>query len=324
MTAPTLSARIRGGILGTLVGDALGVPVEFNGRASLDLAPVTGMRGHGTWNQPAGTWSDDGAMTLVVADVLAHHGWEPERMMAGFQAWLDEGLWSAHGAAFDVGNATRNAIMQFRILGDWTSCGQGREGDNGNGSLMRCFPASAWLAGISAQERTLLAGEASSLTHAHIRSRLCCAWHAQWCEAMLADVDVRRAGAQASALLRRHVPESERRALARIMDGSVLDLERGRVASDGYVVSTLEAALWCLGRHGNFADSVLAAVNLGGDTDTTGAVAGGMAGWAFGAEAIPEAWLAALPRRDEVEKLAGDFAEACQAQWARGGQQAGG
>jgi ADP-ribosyl-[dinitrogen reductase] hydrolase len=312
----TTHDRIRGAILGTLVGDALGVPVEFSSRTSLDRNPVSGMRGFGTWNQPPGTWSDDGAMALAATDALATHGWNPAAMMDGFLRWYDEAWWTAHHAVFDIGGATRAAIIDYRINRDATDCGQKDEKANGNGSLMRLAPVSAWLAGSSASERIALAGTASALTHAHLRSRLCCAYHAQWFAGVLAGSDVRAAAGKAAQRLHREVPADERTHLTRLLDGTALDLAREAVVSGGYVVSTLEAALWCLTQHDRFDHAVLAAVNLGGDTDTTGAVAGGMAGWLHGAQAIPQPWIAALPRLSEVEDLIARFTTRCLDQWA--------
>jgi ADP-ribosylglycohydrolase len=316
MSGTDPSDRLTAAIVGVVVGDALGVPVEFTGREMRDRDPVTGMRGQGTWRQLPGTWSDDSSMTLVNADVLADRGWDVEGMMAGYGDWLDRSWWTARGSVFDVGNTTRQAIMYHRIHGDWRECGLDEESANGNGSLMRCMPISCWLFGRAAEEMVRLAGEASSLTHAHIRSRLCCGWHALWCDAMLGGADVRTAVLAAGARLRRHVPEPERGPLARLLDGSVLDLPREQVPSDGYVVSTLEAAAWCLSRHRSYRDAVLAAVNLGGDTDTTAAVVGGMAGLREGLSGIPQEWLGAIARRDDVLSLAARFSNACSVAWS--------
>lgn len=315
MSAISLQDRIRGGLLGTIVGDALGVPVEFTGRSVRDRDPVTDMRGFGTWNQPPGTWSDDGSMTLITAEIFTLCGWDLKAVMEGFLDWFDHGKWTSHGKVIDIGNRTRNSLSLFRIDHDIANCGGDEETDNGNGSLMRCFPISAWLAGVSNIDRIRLAGEASALTHAHPRSRLCCAWHALWCELALSN-DTRTATLKAGQRLRRDVPLEERTHLARILDGSILDLPREQVVSGGYVVSTLEASIWCLAQHQTFKDMVLAAVNLGGDTDTTGAVTGGMAGWMCGAQAIPEEWLAALPRREEIEHLAKSFSNRCLENWS--------
>jgi ADP-ribosylglycohydrolase len=311
--------RLVGGLLGVLVGDALGVPVEFTGRAVRDQDPVTGMRGFGTWNQPPGTWSDDSSMTLANADALVSEGWDLEAQMRGFLAWYDQGRWTPHGSVFDIGNRTRNSLMLFRTGVDLDRCGGDEEDDNGNGSLMRCLPVSCWLFGRSTAEMVRLAGEASALTHAHARSRLACAWHGLWCDAVLGGGDARGAARGAVERLRRHVPAEERGPLARMLDGTALDLPRAGVSSDGYVVSTLEAAAWCVVNHRDFPTAVLAAVNLGGDADTTGAVAGGMAGLLHGRAAIPGEWLAALARRDEVIGLAERFADACIAEWSSHG-----
>jgi ADP-ribosyl-[dinitrogen reductase] hydrolase len=237
--------------------------------------------------------------------------------MGGFLSWLDDAWWTPHGIVFDIGNATREALLQFRKSSDHTTCGGRDEYSNGNGSLMRCMPISCWLFGQKTTEQIQLAGDASALTHAHIRSQLCCTWHALWCDGILSERDVRTAARDASDRLRRYVPEFERLILARLLDGSVMDLPRASVISDGYVVATTEASLWCIANHADFPSAVLAAVNLGGDTDTTGAVAGGMAGLHYGLNAIPTEWVAALVRRDDVMALAERFATACVDHWQK-------
>ena len=315
MTSPTPRERIIGGLVGLAVGDALGVPVEFTGRAMRDADPVVGMRGFGTWNQPAGTWSDDSSLAFASADRLGTHGWDPEAQLSGFLAWLDQSWWTPHGRVFDIGNATQTALMRKRVGLPWNECGGDEEHSNGNGGLMRLLPASCWLFGRPTEEIIRLAGESSALTHAHPRSRLCAAFHALVSEDLLSGATVRVATMHAAARLHRHVPLEERTALAALLDGSALDQPRSRVRSDGYVVSTLEAALWCLEQHDDYSAAVLAAVNLGGDTDTTGAVAGGLAGLRGGLTAIPPEWINALARRDEVMALAGTFADACLAGW---------
>ena len=310
-----LRDRLMGGIIGSLVGDALGVPVEFTGRSMRDANPVTKMSGFGTWNQPAGTWSDDGSMTLVTAEALSGLGWDLPNLMGGFLSWMDDAWWTPHGTVFDIGNTTRNALMLYRIDKEIAHCGGDEENSNGNGSLMRIMPISCWLFGMKIKDQIQLVGEASALTHAHIRSRLCCAWHTLWCDGIISERDVRTAARDASDRLRRHVPEYERRIFARLLDGSAMGLPRLSINSDGYVVSTMEASLWCLANHSNFSTTVLAAVNLGGDADTTGAVTGGMAGLHYGFNAIPKEWISTLARHDDVMALAERFADACLAHW---------
>ncbi len=316
MNQVQLRDRLMGGIVGSLVGDALGVPVEFTGRSTLDRDPITDMRAFGTWNQPAGTWSDDGSMTLVTADSLSGAGWNMEKLISGFLLWYDNSWWTPHGAVFDIGNATQGALRLFRTNRDPLLCGMTCESDNGNGSLMRFLPVSCWLWRQTTEVIISKASEASALTHAHLRSRLCCAWHALWCDAVLSDKSVRASAQEAShRLLPNIISELERKILKRLLNGSVMDQPRAAIHSDGYVVSTIEASLWCLTNHNDFRSTVLAAVNLGDDADTTGAVTGGMAGLHYGFNAIPKEWISTLARHDDVMALAERFADACLAHW---------
>jgi len=205
--------------------------------------------------------------------------------------------------------------MRSRVGLPWNECGGSEDHDNGNGGLMRLLPASCWLFGRPTADIVRLAGESSALTHAHPRSRLCAAFHALTTEDLLSGASIRSAALNSAARLRRHVPPEEREPLATLLDGSALDRPRRDVHSDGYVVSTLEAALWSLERHDDYPAAVLAAVNLGGDTDTTGAVAGGLAGLRGGITAIPPQWRDSLARHEEVLALADRFADACLAAW---------
>lgn len=311
--APVLTRdRLVGGLVGLVVGDALGVPVEFGGRGERDRDPVRGMRGWGTHSQPVGAWSDDGALAMAHAAAFIAHGWEPRRHLEAFLAWHDHAAYTAHGKVFDVGGATRRALMRF-LRGDPLAQVGGRSPfDNGNGSLMRILPASCWWAGTPLDELVEGLGAASALTHAHVRSRLCCAWHGQVASGLLERRSVAESLAGAAALAER-VPEAERQVFAPLVDRSFLDLPRESIRSDGYVVSTLTAACWCLHRHQEWSEAVLAAVNLGEDTDTTAAVTGGLAGLRCGITGIPRAWIACLPRSCEVIDLAERFADACLA-----------
>jgi ADP-ribosyl-[dinitrogen reductase] hydrolase len=176
---------------------------------------------------------------------------------------------------------------------------------------MRILPASCWWAGAPSARIIDNLGAASALTHAHIRSRVVCALHGVVVDRLLAHATIAQALTDAGRLLAPSVPDTEREGLAPLLDASCLEWPRHRVPSDGHVVSTFIAACWCLHQHPDFASAVLAAVNLGEDTDTTAAVTGGLAGLRCGLSGIPHAWLACLPRRVEVVALAETFAEAC-------------
>ncbi|MBK8262265.1 MAG: O-acetyl-ADP-ribose deacetylase [Nannocystis sp.] len=296
--------RIIGGLLGLIVGDALGVPVEFFRREALDRAPLLDMIGHGTHDQPPGTWSDDSSLTLATAASLtSSRTIDPEDMMRRFADWLERGEWSAHGEVFDVGITTAESIKRY-LSGAPAPWGGGGEMDNGNGALMRIFPLACALRRATAAQLIERAGEVSALTHAHPRSRLCCAYFCLVVRAVFRGGGLLSAMNEAAAALAPSLPASEAAALARILDASVLDAPREQIRGSGYVVHCLEASLWAAHRHQGFSAAVLAAINLGEDTDTTGAVTGALAGALYGREAIPRRWLEALARGPELLAVA--------------------
>lgn len=309
-TSPTRQDRIRGGLYGALVGDALGVPVEFKDREVRDTDPVTGMRAFGTWNQPAGTWSDDGALLLCTADGLSQ-GRDYAGVGQMFVEWMREGLWTARGDVFDIGNTTSAALARLHRGAPPLQAGLRDECSNGNGSIMRILPV-AWHFADEGPER--VAEEArkfSCLTHGHIRSQLCCALYCLVAAELLAGTPAAEAVAAAvdsfRPVLEPHGEEQEK--FARVLSPEFAATPREHITGSGYCLHTLEASIWCLLKAPDFSTAVLAAVNLGGDTDTTGCATGGLAGLCFGLDSIPVEWVAALPRQAELEVLARSIAE---------------
>lgn len=311
--------RIAGGVVGLLLGDACGLPVEFSTRGERDRDPVRGLRGWGTHHQPYGAWSDDGALALAHVAACLRAGWDPAAHLDEFRAWFERGAHSATGSAFDIGATTARAIRRWSQGCTWDAAGCAGERDNGNGSLMRILPMSCWCAAWPAMARVRILGEASALTHAHPRARLACALHGEVAVGLIDRLSLPEALAAATRRLRSLVPDSERLHFTPLLDASCLDWPRARVPSDGYVLSTLCAACWCLAQSEDFAEAVLLAVNLGGDTDTTAAVVGGLAGLRCGLSGLPAPWTACLKRRVEVLNLAEDFAVACLNAHGNGG-----
>ncbi|UOQ71195.1 ADP-ribosylglycohydrolase family protein [Hymenobacter cellulosilyticus] len=305
-------AQCRGALLGLAVGDALGVPVEFEGRSRRRLDPVVSMRAYGTHNQPVGTWSDDASLTFCLAASLTHVGAyaiDVQDLSRRFINWLDMGYWTPHGQVFDVGIATREAIFRLREGIAPEKAGGTREFDNGNGALMRILPLvfhPLWQQ-ADAAERQRLTHRVCSLTHGHYRSTLGCYLYLEMAWGLLQGLSP----AQAHQRLLREVPlgllpklAKEVDRYARVLDEQLALIPEADIQSSGYVVHTLEAGLWCLLRGKSYADTVLTAVNLGDDADTTGAVAGGLAGLYFGADQIPAEWRQGLVQRAEIEALA--------------------
>lgn len=302
--------RILGGLWGSLVGDALGVPVEFKDRETVQADPVTDMRGFGSHRQPPGTWSDDGALILSTVNSLIHHEFDTADMGDRFLRWMNDGLWTATGIVFDVGGATTDALMRIAHGTPVEQAGGQDEYSNGNGSLMRIIPVALRFAGRPAHEIASYMERASMITHGHARSKMACVFFGQVVRRLLAGDPPGRALALAredfSAL---YGGGSEFAQFRHILEDDFVTLPEGEIISTGYVLHTLHASLWCLLTTSNFSDCVLKAVNLGGDTDTTGCVAGGLAGVYYGLNAVPQKWIKALARQDDVEALFNRFGE---------------
>jgi ADP-ribosyl-[dinitrogen reductase] hydrolase len=303
------NSKLLGGLYGALVGDALGVPVEFRPRAELNRHPVTDMRGYGSHNQPPGTWSDDGALHLCSMESLVEQGWNLEDMAQRFLRWEGHGHWAAHGRVFDIGIATSRALSRIALGTPAVEAGGRSETENGNGSLMRILPVALALQDEGPAELAARVNAASAITHGHARSQMACVFHA-----LLARELLRAVPATAVAIARRlflplYADSAELEHFSLLLSDDLALTPERSIHSTGYVVHTLIASVWCLLTTQNFRSCVLKAVNLGDDTDTTGCVAGGLAGLAYGQDSIPAAWLAALPQQERLSTLMNRFVE---------------
>lgn len=301
----------RNALLGLLLGDALGVPAEFRSRSELKTSPVTGMAGYGTHHQPPGTWSDDGALALCLAEVLCD-GYDLAGIAGSFTDWLYRGRWTPHGTVFDVGIATRQAIARLEAGVQPDLAGGTGEWSNGNGSLMRILPLLFYLHDKPEAERFDLTRQVSSLTHGHIRSVLACHYYLEFARLICAGRDKHAAYHETNLLFQKRletmpVSRAEAAAFSRVVQGDLHTLDESDIRAGGYVIHTLEASLWCVLTAGSFREAVLKAVNLGEDTDTTGAVTGGLAGLMFGLESVPAEWIGQIARIGEIEALVEKF-----------------
>lgn len=286
-------SKVYDGIMGLVVGDALGVPVEFKKR---DAFHITDMIGYGTYNQPPGTWSDDSSMTLATIDAIGSYGnIDLFRIMENFGKWFFDGEYTPYGEVFDVGNTTRKAIINC-FINDYEIgyCGLKDNNSNGNGSLMRILP----LAFIPCSMKDI--NTISGLTHNHDIAKRACRLYLIVVEQILKSGKVPRWIYTDTDIWTGD--------FSRVRE--IWKLNREEIRSSGYVVDTLEAALWCLYHSNNYQDCVLTAVNLGEDTDTVAAVAGGLAGLVYGVggeRGIPEVWISQIARKDWIKGLCDDF-----------------
>ncbi|PWG80287.1 ADP-ribosylglycohydrolase family protein [Pararcticibacter amylolyticus] len=295
-------------LLGVATGDALGVPVEFKDREDIAQRPVTEMTGNGTYNLPPGTWSDDSSLTFCLAEALIE-GFSMETISSKFQDWAYNNYWTPYGSVFDIGIATKEAINRLKTGVRPDLAGGFYEEENGNGSLMRILPLLIYVKDKPIEERFTLTRAVSSVTHGHIRSVIACFYYLEFARVLRESKDM----IKTYYLLQETVPsylnsiginKAEINVFKRLFHGDISALEEKDIFSSGYVLHTLEASIWCLLTTESYSAAVLKAVNLGSDTDTTGAVTGGLAGILYGHESIPEKWISQLARLDDILDLA--------------------
>lgn len=288
--------KIYSGIMGLVVGDALGVPVEFRKR---DTYKVADMIGYGTYDQPPGAWSDDSSMALATAASIARLGRiEPEDIMQNFAKWYFDAEFTPYGEVFDVGGTTREAILDYKLGTPIDKCGGTDFRDNGNGALMRILPVAL------VPHTSVDVQQVARLTHNHLISNSACGIYVEIAEMLLAGQSKNEVGQTIKDNAFCLLPEFKRLA-------ELENLRREEIKSSGYVVDTLEAALWCWLHTDNYRDCVLSAVNLGDDTDTVAAVAGGLSGIYYGCcgeNGIPEEWIAKIPRREWIAEICATLA----------------
>ena len=299
------------GMTGLIAGDALGVPVQFMTREEIrsrPQGPVTGMEGRGTYNMPAGTWSDDSSMALAILASIRETGTiDPDNIMNHFVKWEAGGAYTPYGYAFDEGSTCMDAIYRYLETRDWKTCGRTGDHANGNGALMRILPVCLYYAerqkSVCTSDDEAIEGihTATMITHNHLRAKIASGLYYFMVKSILkgnvtADTLIALLQEGLDAGFRyyrkdfRNREETEKFSRLYHLD-TFRNTPEDEINSSGYVLDSLEAAVWCLIITDTYADCVLKAVNLGLDTDTTAAIAGGLAGLYYGRDSIPEEWL---------------------------------
>ena len=288
--------RLYEAVLGLAIGDALGVPAEFMHREVLKQNPITTMIGGGCWEVSPGTWSDDTAMTLATIDALNMADWNfsvlvPHIIMMNFEMWYRNDKFAALNHRFDIGNTCEKAIKHYIKTGNIETCGCGN-GACGNGALMRILP-------------TMFLGDMdalaiSRLTHNNRTTDLASLAYIRYAKEIMAGADKKEA---LEVVFNTLNGAEEYEDMIKRLNKNV---DENRILSTGYVVDTLEAAIWCFLNTDNYKDCVLKAVNLGDDTDTVAAVAGGLAGIYYGINddnGIPHNWIDRLNDHERLKSL---------------------
>lgn len=305
------------GLMGVVVGDALGMPVQFLSREDVKSGPITTMDGFGTYDMSPGTWSDDSSMALATLDSIREkNGIDYDDIMCRFVNWTSKGEYTPSGKAFDQGNTCIEAICNYVRNRDYKSCGKTGEWANGNGALMRIMPMCLFAYAQYKNKKILLdeaveyVHQASALTHNHLRSKMACGIYFFMImaildeEGMLPDklqmgIDNAKCFYKSDVI---NLVEWSR--FGRISDiKGFAKIPEDEIKSSGYVVDSLEAAVWSLITTETFEKGLLKAVNLGDDTDTIGAIAGGLAALHYGYNNIPAAWRNAIIKGKEIIAL---------------------
>lgn len=295
--------RIRGGLYGLLIGDALGVPYEFSSpdeipaRHLIEMSPPSNFsRAHST--VLAGTWSDDGAQALVLLDALVKN---PEldlkEFTNGLLTWYRTGFMTPDDHVFDVGIQTTHALENYAKNGNPLTCSPTDDWNNGNGSLMRTLPC-AFMAASAPIDIIGRARKQSFPTHGHLRSQLACAFYSLMAWQMVEGNAPVEALDYAQETLERLIHPTEKQELTILLDGR-LEPSKG----SGYVVDSLWSAIRCVLATSDYENCVRNAIALGNDTDTTACIAGGLAGILYGEQGIPVRWRETLKGPAIVEDL---------------------
>ena len=305
------------GIMGVVVGDALGCPVQFESREEVARHPVTGMRGYGTFNLPEGSWTDDSSLTIALLESIRRVGEiDLDDIMGNFMKWLYDGEFTPYGESYDIGRGTMQAINRYKKNRKAKKCGGDEEWNNGNGSLMRIMPACLYCSVMessgmySDRDAIDVIHSVGGLTHAHIRSNIACGLYFFMAKYILfregsLQERIQEGLTQGFAFYESYLADKENlHYYDRLKDLEAFkSLPADKIKSTGYVVDALEAAVWSLITTDSFDQALLKAVNLGDDTDTVGAIAGGLAGLYYGYDSIPEDWLSAIKRREWIVEM---------------------
>jgi len=295
----TYQDRFRGCVLGLACGDAVGTTVEFRPRGTFPL--VADMIGMGPFDLLPGEWTDDTSMALCLGTSLVETGrFDPGDQMNRYCRWMTEGYLSSNGTCFDIGRTVSHALRQFQRTGE-PFCGSVDPRSAGNGSIMRLAPVPMFF--YPDEEAAIhFSGESSRPTHGATECIDACRLFGLMIFKTLAGRD------KEEILFSNAFPASGERALSqRIRDiakGGYRNKSEEEIRGSGYVVESLEAALWCFLHTDNFREAILRAVNLGDDADTTAAVCGQIAGAFYGRSGIPEEWEAKLVMSEEIVRLA--------------------
>lgn len=303
---------IESGILGFILGDAIGVPYEFKKREYIDKVD---MIGNGSHNVPKGTWSDDSSMVIAtIQSIIDNNGnINYEDIMDNFMLWIENKDFNINGYTFGVGRTTLNALKCYRYKNEFKeyenpiNCGQNNFKDNGNGSLMRILPIAYYCFYKSVEEKEIcnIVKNISSLTHSHSISILGCYIYVLFVIELLKGNDNKKSYEYIRNYDYNMFDKDTIGYYKRILNSDISLLNSDEISGLGFVVDTLEAVIWSFMNSDNYKNSIISAVKLGNDTDTVAALVGALSGIYY--KEIPKDWLNEIKRKDYLIDLCSKY-----------------
>lgn len=299
------------GILGLVIGDAMGVPIEFMDREVLLAKPVTRMLGYGNFEIDKGNWSSNTALSLATMDSLTKcRKIDLNDMMRRYCKWINEGEYTSTGFAFDIGNTTKTALTKYyhdKLAP--LKCGGKNVNENGNGSLIRMFPIAyfAYKKELTNEQIEYLAITTSSITHAHEISTLSCYIYMMYINFLLRGYDKYESYIKLRKNDYSMFKKETIKLFKRILNDDISNLTIDDINSSEYVLSSLEAVFWVILNTNSYAESIIGAINLGNASNNIGAITGSIAGIIYGNKNIPENWLNDLVDISLIQKMCSKY-----------------
>ena len=304
--------NIKSAIYGFVIGDAMGVPVEFEDREKLMKSPVTNMLGYGSYDVPKGVWSDDTSMTLATMDsiIVNKNKLNYNDIADKFCEWINNAKYTATNEVFDIGTTTKYSLMRYwnnKI--DATKCGGNAISENGNGSLMRMLPIAFYCFYNKTEDNDIIniVRNTSSITHAHEISIIGCYMYVKYIIFILSNNNKTESYKLLQKIDYSIFNKDNINLYERIIKEDISKYSLDTIKSTGFVVDTLESALWVILNTENFNEAIIGSVNLGGDTDTIAAITGSIAGILYGYDSINEKWIKDIKNKELLNKYIYEF-----------------
>lgn len=304
--------KIKSAIYGFVIGDAMGVPVEFEDREKLMKSPVTNMLGYGSYDVPKGVWSDDTSMTLATMDsiIVNKNKLNYNDIADKFCEWINNAKYTATNEVFDIGTTTKYSLMRYwnnKI--DATKCGGNAISENGNGSLMRMLPIAFYCFYNKTEDNDIIniVRNTSSITHAHEISIIGCYMYVKYIIFILSNNNKTESYKLLQKIDYSIFNKDNINLYERIIKYDISKYSLDTIKSTGFVVDTLESALWVILNTESFNEAIIGSVNLGGDTDTIAAITGSIAGILYGYDSINEKWIKDIKNKELLSKYIYEF-----------------